>query len=122
MATQKKRQGQSSEFGDLRVRQLHIRLNDDEFNKIENLASQKRLSTAKFCRDKLLYEKKQIATATTINQVELLNQLHKIGVNLNQLAHRANKNESLNNLISEFIEELQLFKTLKKSQHKRDLK
>lgn len=121
MAQQKKRPGQSAELGSLRNRQLHIRLNDEELEKIENLASEKRLSTAKYCRDKLLYDKSHKAKTTTKEQIELLNQLNKIGVNLNQLAHRANKNESLNSLVNEFLENLKAFKTLKKQQHTRGL-
>ena len=119
--TQKKRPGQSSELGKLRGKQLHIRLDEDEFNKLETQAVLRRTSTAKFCRDKLLYEKSHKAKSTTSNQIELLNQLNKIGVNLNQIAHRANKNESLNSLVSEFLENLQAFKTLKKSQYTRGL-
>ena len=119
--TQKKRPGQSAELGKLRGKQLHIRLDEDEFNKLEEKAKLARSSTAKFCRDKLLYEKSHKAKSTTSNQIELLNQLNKIGVNLNQLAHRANKNESLNSLVNEFLENLQAFKTLEKSQYTRGL-
>ena len=89
--TQKKRPGQSSELGKIRDRQLHIRLDEDEFNKLEEQAKLKRTSTAKYCRDILLYEKNQIAKTNNIEHIKLLNELHKIGVNLNQLAHRANK-------------------------------
>lgn len=119
--TQKKRPGQSSELGKLRGKQLHIRLDEDEFNKLEEQAKLGRTSTAKFCRDKLLYEKSHKAKSTTINQIELLNQLNKIGVNLNQLAHRANKGETFSILVDEFIENLKAFKTLKKSQHTKEL-
>lgn len=119
--TQKKRPGQSSELGKLRGKQLHIRLDEDEFNKLEEQAKLVRSSTAKFCRDKLLYEKSHKAKNTTSNQIELLNQLNKIGVNLNQLAYRANKNESLSSLVNEFLANLQAFKTLKKSQYTKGL-
>lgn len=118
---QKKSTGRSGELGKLRNKSLHIRVSDDELTQLEKQAVLSRTSTAKFCRDKLLYEKSHKAKSTTTNQVELLNQLNKIGVNLNQLAHRANKNESLNSLVNEFLENLQAFKTLKKSQHTKEL-
>lgn len=119
--TQKKRPGQSAELGSLRNKQLHIRLDEDEFGKLEEQAKLSRTSTAKYCRDKLLYEKSHKAKSTISNQIELLNQLNKIGVNLNQLAYRANKNESLNSLVNEFLANLQAFKTLKKQQYARGL-
>lgn len=118
---QKKSTGRSGELGKLRNKSLHIRVSDDELIKLEEQAKLKRSSTAKYCRDKLLYEKSHKAKSTTTNQVELLNQLNKIGVNLNQIAHRANKNESLNSLVSEFLENLKSFKALKKSQYTRGL-
>lgn len=116
----KKRPGQSSELGKIRDRQLHIRLDEDEFNKLEEQAKLKRTSTAKYCRDTLLYGNSQIAK-TNIDHVKLLNELHKIGVNLNQIAHRANKGEALSNLVDDFIDNFKAFKTLKKSQHTREV-
>ena len=120
--TQKKRRGQSSELGKIRDRQLHIRLDEDEFNKLEEQAKLRRTSTAKFCRDKLLYGNIQIAKTNNIEHVKLLNELHKIGVNLNQLAHRANKGETLSNLVDEFLANFKAFKSLKKGQHTREVK
>lgn len=117
----KKRPGQSSELGKIRDRQLHIRLDEDEFNKLEEQAKLKRTSTAKYCRDSLLYGNNQIAKTNNIEHVKLLNELHKIGVNLNQLAHRANKGEALANLVDEFIDNFKAFKALKKSQHTREV-
>lgn len=118
---QKKSTGRSGELGKLRNKSLHIRVSDEELTQLEKQAVLSRTSTAKYCRDKLLYGKSHKAKATTLNQIELLNQLNKIGVNLNQLAHRANKNESLNSLINEFLENLKAFKTLKKQQHTKGL-
>lgn len=117
----KKRPGQSSELGKIRDRQLHIRLDEDEFHKLEEQAKLKRTSTAKYCRDSLLYGNNQIAKTNNIEHVKLLNELHKIGVNLNQLAHRANKGEALANLVDEFIDNFKAFKALKKSQHTREV-
>ncbi|WP_416820635.1 plasmid mobilization protein [Delftia tsuruhatensis] len=117
----KKRPGQSSELGKIRGKQLHIRLDEDEFNKLEEQAKLSRTSTAKFCRDKLLYGNIQIAKTNNIEHVKLLNELHKIGVNLNQLAHRANRGEVLGNLVDDFIDNFKAFKTLKKSQHTREV-
>jgi hypothetical protein len=119
--TQKKRTGQSKELGELRRNRQEIRLNDKELKQLEEQAKLKRTSIAKFCRDKLLYEKKQIAKTNNIEHVKLLNELHKIGVNLNQLAHRANRGEVLSNLVDDFIDNFKAFKALKKSQHTREV-
>ncbi|WP_313570388.1 plasmid mobilization protein [Comamonas terrigena] len=116
----KKRTGQSKELGKIRDKQLHIRLDEDEFTKLEEQAKLKRTSTAKFCRDSLLYANNQIAKTNNIEHIKLLNELHKIGVNLNQLAHRANKGEALANLVDDFIDNFKAFKSLKKSQHTRE--
>lgn len=117
----KKRTGQSKELGKIRGKQLHIRLDEDEFNKLEEQAKLKRTSVAKFCRDTLLYGNNQIAKTNNIEHIKLLNELHKIGVNLNQLAHRANRGEVLSNLVDDFIENFKAFKALKKSQHTREV-
>lgn len=117
----KKRTGQSKELGKIRNKQLHIRLDKDEFNKLEEQAKLKRTSVAKFCRDTLLYEKNHIAKTNNIEHIKLLNELHKIGVNLNQIAHRANKGEVLANLVDDFIDNFKAFKALKKSQHTREV-
>ncbi|WP_088164183.1 plasmid mobilization relaxosome protein MobC [Delftia sp. K82] len=118
--TQKKRTGQSKELGKIRDRQLHIRVDEDEFNKLEEQAKLKRTSTAKYCRDSLLYGNSQIAKTNNIEHVKLLNELHKIGVNLNQLAHRANKGEALANLVDDFLDNFKAFKSLKKGQYTRE--
>lgn len=117
----KKRPGQSSELGLIRDKQLHIRLDKDEFNKLEEQAKLKRTSVAKYCRDSLLYGNNQIAKTNNIEHIKLLNELHKIGVNLNQLAHRANRGEVLGNLVDEFLDNFKEFKALKKGQHKREV-
>ncbi|PZP58553.1 MAG: hypothetical protein DI604_33375 [Delftia acidovorans] len=116
----KKRPGQSSELGKIRGKQLHIRLDEDEFNKLEEQAKLKRTSVAKYCRDKLLYGNIQIAKTNNIEHVKLLNELHKIGVNLNQIAHRANKGEALSNLVDDFLDNFKAFKTLRKGQYTRE--
>ncbi len=113
--TQKKRTGQSKDLGKVRNKQLHIRLDEDEFKQLEDKAKLKRTSTAKYCRDALLYEKSHKANIK--EQTELLNELNKIGVNLNQIAYRINKGELF--IVEEFIDLLNSFKTLKKSQHTR---
>lgn len=117
MAQKKKRPGQSGELGSIRDRQLHIRVSDEELKQLEDKATSQRTSTAKYCRDALLYEK--VHKANIKEQTELLNQLNKIGVNLNQIAHRINKGELF--IVEEFQDILKAFKALKKSQHTREL-
>lgn len=117
MAQKKKRPGQSGELGSIRDRQLHIRVSDEELKQLEDKATSQRCSTAKYCRDKLLYEK--CHKANIKQQTQLLNELNKIGVNLNQIAHRINRGELF--IIEEFQGILKDFKALKKSQHTRGL-
>lgn len=118
MTQKKKRPGQSGELGKVRNKQLHIRLDEDEFKQLEDKATSARSSTAKYCRDALLYGK--LHKANIKEQTELLNQLNKIGVNLNQIAHRINKGELF--IVEEFQEILKSFRTLKKSQHTKEFK
>ena len=117
MSRQKIRTGRSGELGKLRDRSLHIRVSSEEMKQLEDKATSQRTSTAKFCRDALLYKK--VHKANIKQQTELLNQLNKIGVNLNQIAHRINKGELF--IIEEFQEILTSFKTLKKQQYTRNL-
>lgn len=117
MSRPKKSTGRSGELGKLRDRSLHIRVNDEELKQLEEKAKFKRSSIAKYCRDALLYEKTHKANIK--EQTELLNQLNKIGVNLNQIAHRINSGEVF--IVKEFQEILQSFKTLKKQQYTRGL-
>lgn len=117
MSRQKKHTGRSGELGRLRDKSLHIRVSSEEMKQLEDKAKSKRTSTAKYCRDALLYEK--VHKANIKEQTELLNQLNKIGVNLNQIAHRINRGELF--IVQEFLELLQSFKTLKKQQYTRGL-
>lgn len=110
MDNKKKRPGQSGELGLIRDRQLHIRVSDEELKKLEDKATSQRCSTAKYCRDKLLYE--NIHKANIKQQTQLLNELNKIGVNLNQIAHRINRGEVF--IVEEFQDILKAFKALKK--------
>lgn len=117
MNNKKKRPGQSGELGLIRDRQLHIRVNDEELKQLEDKSISQRCSTAKYCRDKLLYENTHKANIK--QQTQLLNELNKIGVNLNQIAHRINRGEVF--IVEEFQDILKAFKALKKTQHTRSL-
>lgn len=123
MATQKKRPGQSSELGAIRNKKIHIRLNDDELKQIERQAKLKRKTTAKYIRDSLLYEENQkarvkpvLTNLATENYVKELNQLAKIGNNINQLAYRANRKEPVSSLLLELVEQVTEFKRWRKNQ------
>ena len=117
MATKKNRPGQSGELGELRTKRIQVRLNDDELLKIEEQAKLKRKTTAKYIRDSLLYEdnnkakvKAVLTNLATENYIKELNQLAKIGNNINQLAYRANKKEPIASLLIELINEVTEFK------------
>ncbi len=117
MAEQKKRPGQSSELGELRIRRQEIRFNDKELNQIEEQAKLQRKTNSKYIRDALLYDysyiekvKPVLTSLATENYIKELNQLARIGNNLNQLAYRANRQEPASSLINELIEEVKSFK------------
>lgn len=125
MATKKKRPGQSSELGELRTKRLQVRLNEDELKQIEEQANLKRKTTAKYIRDSLLYEdnnkakvKAVLTNLATENYIKELNQLSKIGNNINQLAYRANKKEPITSLLNELIDQVTEFKRWRAKQIK----
>ena len=128
MATKKIRPGQSSELGELRTKRLQIRLNDEELKQIEEQAKLKRKTTAKYIRDSLLYEdnnktkaKAVLTNLATENYIKELNQLAKIGNNINQLAYRSNKKEPITSLLLEMIEQVTEFKKWRSKQNKGEL-
>lgn len=113
----KKRPGQSSELGKLRTNRQEIKLNNKELEQIEEQAKLNKKTKAKYIRDKLLYENYDIAklkpvltNLATENYVKECNQLSRIGNNINQLAYRANRNETILSILDELAEELKTFK------------
>lgn len=125
MATKKNRPGQSGELGELRTKRIQVRLNDDELKQIEEQAKLKRKTTAKYIRDSLLYEdnnkakvKAVLTNLATENYIKELNQLARIGNNINQLAYRANKKEPIASLLIELINEVTEFKRWRAKQIK----
>jgi len=117
MSRNKLSTGRDGQLGKIRNHSLHIRLNEDELKALEEKASLSSNSVAKYCRDSLLYEKK--IKANVSQYTELLNQLNKIGVNLNQIAHRINKGQLF--IVEEFKQELKALVTLKKQQYTKEL-
>lgn len=122
---QKKRPGQSSELGELRINRQELKLNDSELKQIEEQAKLNKKTKAKYIRDRLLYENNQITKSkpvltnlATENYIKECNQLARIGNNLNQLAYRANKDEPVSSLLNELTEEIKAFKAWRASQIK----
>lgn len=125
MATQKKRPGQSSELGAIRNKKIQIRLDENELKQIEEQAKLKRKPTAKYIRDILLYEENQKAKVKPVltnlaseNYVKELNQLAKIGNNINQLVYRANRQEPITSLLNELVDQVTEFKRWRAKQIK----
>ena len=92
-------------------------MNDKELNQIEEQAKLQRKTNSKYIRDALLYDysyiekvKPVLTSLATENYIKELNQLARIGNNLNQLAYRANRQEPASSLINELIEEVKSFK------------
>lgn len=78
-------------------RQLKVRLTDDEYTKLEDLASAEGITKADYVRQKLDLEsvkrcpmKKIQARQFTPVDPSLLRQITRIGNNLNQIARKAN--------------------------------
>lgn len=99
----------------IRNKQIHIRASEDEYAEIEILAKQHRKSIAKFLRDKALskHQEKKYKNAEEMHlTVALLNQIQKLGSNVNQIAYRLNTKASSTNEIDEFREALQELKRI----------
>jgi len=76
-----------------RVLEFHIRLNDIEYDKLEEMSLKSKMTKSDVIR-KLILEK-EIKEKPGYEFYEVMKELSKIGVNLNQIAYRANKNNSI---------------------------
>lgn len=87
--------------------EFHIRLNDIEYDKLEEMSLKSKMTKSDVIR-KLILEK-EIKEKPGYEFYEVMKELSKIGVNLNQIAYRANKNNSIdkdyyNKLANEWLE------------------
>lgn len=74
--------------------EFHIRLNDIEYDKLEEMSLKSKMTKSDVIR-KLILEK-EIKEKPGYEFYEVMKELSKIGVNLNQIAYRANKNDDIN--------------------------
>lgn len=70
--------------------EFHIRLNDIEYDKLEEMSLKSKMTKSDVIR-KLIIEK-EIKEKPGLEFYEVMKELSKIGVNLNQIAYKANKN------------------------------
>ena len=70
--------------------EFHIRLNDIEYDKLEEMSLKSNMTKSEVIR-KLILEK-EIKEKPGLEFYEVMKELSKIGVNLNQIAYKANKN------------------------------
>lgn len=70
--------------------EFHIRLNDIEYDKLEEMSLKSKMTKSEVIR-KLILEK-EIKEKPGLEFYEVMKELSKIGVNLNQIAYKANKN------------------------------
>ena len=70
--------------------EFHIRLNDIEYDKLEEMSLKSKMTKSDVIRNLIL--EKEIKEKPGIEFYEVMKELSKIGVNLNQIAYRANKN------------------------------
>ena len=75
--------------------EFHIRLSDIEYDKLEEMSLKSKMTKSDVIRNLII--EKEIKEKPGIEFYEVMKQLSKIGVNLNQIAIKANKN----NLIDE---------------------
>ena len=75
--------------------EFHIRLSDMEYDKLEEMSLKSKMTKSDVIRNLII--EKEIKEKPGIEFYEVMKELSKIGVNLNQIAKKANKN----NLIDE---------------------
>lgn len=80
---------------------FHIRLNDIEYDKLEEMSLKSKMTKSDVIRNLIL--EKEIKEKPGYEFYEVMKELSKIGVNLNQIAYRANKT---NNIDKNYYKEL----------------
>ena len=75
--------------------EFHLRLNDIEYTKLDEMSLKSKMTKSDVIRNLII--EKEIKEKPGIEFYEVMKELSKIGVNLNQIAYKANKN----NLIDE---------------------
>lgn len=94
--------------------EFHIRLNDIEYDKLEEMSLKSKMTKSDVIRNLIL--EKEIKEKPGYEFYEVMKELSKIGVNLNQIAYRANKNNSIDkNYYKELANEWQEFSRQVKS-------
>ena len=68
---------------------FHLRLNDIEYDKLEEMSSKSKMTKSDVIRNLIL--EKEIKEKPDKEFYEVMIELSKIGVNLNQIAYKANK-------------------------------
>lgn len=74
-----------------RDKRINIRLSEDEFNSISEKSKNQNMTKAHFCRKIILNEKLIPKT-----DQDLVDQIRRIGININQIAKIANTQNKLN--------------------------
>jgi predicted transcriptional regulator len=128
MKEKKKSAGQSGTDGndELRIKTLKINVSPTEFEKLSkfyDLSPQR--TFAQFCRDKLLTKPGSVTSNAEIKaqHTSLINQLNKIGSNLNQIAKKINTlKKDYPELIDELRDELLELKRVAKNSHSKKLR
>lgn len=71
--------------------EFHIRLNDIEYDKLEEMSIKSRKSKSEVIRNLIM--EKEIKEKPGLEFYEVMKQLSKIGVNLNQISSKANSTD-----------------------------
>ena len=69
---------------------FHLRLNDIEYTKLDKMSLKSKMTKSDVIRNLII--EKEIKEKPGIEFYEVMKELSKIGVNLNQIAYKANKN------------------------------
>ncbi len=87
---------------------FHLRLNDIEYEKLVEMSSKSKMTKSDVIR-KIILEK-EIKEKPGLEFYEVMKELSKIGVNLNQIAYKANKNNVIDeNYYKQLANEWQQF-------------
>jgi len=91
----------------IREKRITIRLTEDEYKRILSEADSANLSIAEYVRTQLRNGKVNVKVELVTDKdtkKKLAEEYHKIGVNLNQIAHHLNSGGEINNSILKDIE------------------
>lgn len=98
----------------MKRKQIHIRANDLEYEKLKSLAKEKKMTITDYIFENCLRENSPSVKFEIISEITRMQMSNfKIGININQIAKRVNSNKNLSKSdFDNFIEEEKKLKSL----------